>query len=600
MSSAPNNNSLTKTKLRQPGIGTRVSNWLRAWYWLISIILILISLVLGFVGYREYLGPQATAFDALYKTFKIAGLGADVSGNVPWTLEVSRFATPLLFAHAVFLGLGALFRERYNLARLLWWRNHIVICGLGKKGLLLAKALREQGHRVVVIDNAQSNAYGDEFRFRDIILLHGDAQDLFVLRRAAVQRARFLFAFTGSDGRNAEIAMQARTLIGEGASQLTSFAHIHDLELCRFLREREVESVQSSPVKVEFFCIYETGARNLLDRHPFIDPPSTANNAPPHIVVVGPGRFGSSLVLQSARAWRNAGGNQQHKMRITIVDRGGAERLERLRSRFPQVNSVCEFEVVPLDTLAPDFARGAFLFDINGKTSASAIYICFDDETAGLTAAFTLNRCCERRAVSVPIVVRMSEASGFAAMFSASDDGGNIRAFHLLDETCTPERLCVSTNELIAKALHAEYLRSVAATGAVMESNPATVQWDKLSEPLKESNRQQAAHLAQRLHRCGYQIVPLSDWEAENFAFADIEVDEMARMEHERWCAEKKRAGITYAAGPRTKKTHPNLVAWDQLDDDTQEKAQGIVRAAARVLASVGFQVEKLRDHAPL
>ncbi|MCC6153967.1 MAG: hypothetical protein IT367_09430, partial [Candidatus Hydrogenedentes bacterium] len=45
---------------------------------------------------------------------------------------------------------------------------------------------------------------------------------------------------------------------------------------------------------------------------------------------------------------------------------------------------------------------------------------------------------------------------------------------------------------------------------------------------------------------------------------------------------------------------HPNLVAWDQLDDDTQEKAQGIVRAAARVLASVGFQVEKLRNHAPL
>lgn len=598
--SSTHNKPAAKSKLRQLSVGTRVANWFRAWYWLVSIVLIFISLGLGYVGYRDYLGPQATAFDALYKTFKIAGLGADVSGNVPWTLEISRFATPLLFAHAVFVGLGALFRERYNLARLLLWRNHIVIGGLGKKGLLLAKALREQGHRVVVIDNEHSNAYRDEFRFRDIILLHGDAQDLFVLRRAAVHRARFLFALTGSDGQNAEIAMQARTLIGEGTSRLTCFAHIHDLELCRFLREREVESVQSSPVKVEFFCIYETGARNLLDRHPFIDPANTANDVTPHIVVIGPGRFGSSLVLQSARAWRNAGGNQQRKMRITIVDRGGAERLERLRSRFPQINGVCEFEVIPLDTLAPDFARGAFLFDINGKASASAIYICFDDESAGLTAAFTLNRCCERRGASILIIIRMSEASGFAAMFSASDDGGNIRAFHLLDETCTPERLCVSTNELIAQALHAEYVRSVAATGAVTESNPATVPWDKLSEPLKESNRRQAAHLAQRLHRCGYQIVPLSDWEAENFAFADIEVDEMARMEHERWCAEKKRAGIAYGPGPRTKKTHPNLAAWDQLDDDTQEKSRGIVRAAPCVLASVGFQVEKLRDRAPL
>ncbi len=594
MSSASDDKKAAGAKLRRPGFGTRVANWIRAWYWLISIVLIFISLGLGFVGYREYLGPQATAFDALYKTFKIAGLGADVAGNVPWTLEVSRFATPLLFAHAVFLGLGALFRERYNLTRLLWWRNHIVICGLGKKGLLLAKALREQGYRVVVIDNAQNNAYGDEFRFRDIILLHGDAQDLFVLRRAAVHRAQFLFALTGSDGQNAEIAMQSRAMIGAGASQLTCFVHVLDLELCRFLREREVESLQSSPVKVEFFCIYETGARNLLDRYPFIAA-EAENDSTPNIVVVGPGRFGSSLILQAARAWRNAGGNPQRKMRVTIVDRGGVERLERLRSRFPQINSVCEFEVVPVDTLAPDFARGAFLFDINGKASASAIYICFDDESAGLTAAFTLNRCCERRGASVPIVIRMSEASGFAAMFSASEDGGNIRAFHLLDETCTPERLCVSTNELIAQALHAEYVRSVAATGAATENNPATSVWDKLSEPLKESNRQQAAHLSQRLHRCGYQIVPLSDWDAENFEFADVEVDEMARMEHERWCAEKMRAGITYAPGQRTKKTHPNLVAWDQLDNDTQEKARDIVRAAPRVLASVGFQVEKVR-----
>jgi hypothetical protein len=411
-----------------------------------------------------------------------------------------------------------------------------------------------------------------------------------------VTRASHVLALTGSDACNAEIATLVRRLAARsGAHGVKCFAHILDLDLCRFLREREVESVSGPEIKVEFFCIHETGARVLLSKFGFLEAMPAAEAPPPHIVIVGPGRFGASLIVQAAREWRNAGGNAAHKLRITIVDHSGATRLERLRARFPQIDSVCEFELVSLHTLSPEFSKAAFLFDLNGKCTVSTVYIGLDDESAGLTAAFTLNRCLERRGVSVPIVVRMSEGSGFAAMFSdrAAGASTNIRAFHLLDETCMPAKLCVSTNELVAQALHNQYLASVRGVDGSLPPGPAVVEWDKLPEPLRESNRQQALHLSQRLHHCGYQIIPLSDWEAENFVFADAEVEQMARMEHERWCAEKKQAGMTYAAGPRTKTTHPNLLPWDQLDDEAQEKTRAIVRSAPRVLASVGFQVEK-------
>ncbi|MDZ4857807.1 MAG: NAD(P)-binding protein [Candidatus Hydrogenedentes bacterium] len=563
----------------------------RAWYWLLSIVLIVASLTLGFIGFRIQLGAEASTLDALYKTFKTINLSADVTSPVPWQLEVARFATPLLFANALIVGLGALFWERFNLFRLLWWRNHVVICGLGKKAELLAKDFRKANRRVVVIDNVRQNTHRDEFRFRGIVLLVGDARDEVLLRRAGIARAKYVLALTGDDGSNAQIAAVCRAMSSQTRKfPATCFAHIVDLDLCRFLREHEVESTSASPFRVDYFSIYEIGARQLLAKHPFTG--QDLSSPPPHVVVVGPGRFGASLILQATREWRNAGGTETNKLRVTVIDRAGPENLERLRTRYPQVNAICDFTVLALDTLSPEFSRATFLFDENGHCDVSAIYITIDDDSASLTAAFALNRRLEHMGDVAPIVVRMSEGSGFAAIFS-EDATTAIRGFHLLDETCLPGRLCVSTNERIARALHSDYLDKNRERKMKTATDPSLAQWEQLPEYLRESNRRQATHLAQRLRATGYQIAPLTDWNAEHYEFAAEEIERMAALEHERWCEQLRGEGFKYAAGPKTRNTHPSFQPWDKLDGQAKQTAREIVSAAPRVLALVGFQIEK-------
>jgi len=582
---------------RKRSLRDAVGGWLRDWYWLLSLILIVASLALGFVGFRIQLGGNASNLDALYKTFKTINLSADVTSPVPWQLEVARFTTPLLFANALILGLGSLFWERFNLLRLLFWRNHVVICGLGKKGSMLAKEFRAINRHVVVIDKSRSNAHRDEFRFRDIILLTGDARDAVLLRRAAVSRAKVVLALTGEDGCNAEIAAVCRTLIDPARQNVPAcFAHIADLDLCRFLREREIETLSRSPFRIDYFCIHEVGARLLLAHHPFFDTaPDAVHVRAPHIIIVGPGRFGASLITQAAREWRNAGGSPANRMRVTVIDKSGPQNLERLRVRHPHLDSVCEFQFEALESTSTAFSLGNFLYDAEGACTASAVYITFDGDGVALNAAFAINRRLERSGDSVPVVVRMSEGTGFAAMFTKRDTAApatNIRAFHLLDETCLPSRLCMSMHDIIAMGLHAEYLAQHGP--ASPDADPAIAPWEKLPAHLQRSNRLQANHLAERLRACGYQIVPLNDWEAEHYTFEDSEIERMAIMEHDRWCEEKKNAGISYAAGAKTKTTHPGLVPWDKLDEENRERAREIVRAAPRVLANVGFQVERI------
>jgi hypothetical protein len=88
----------------------------------------------------------------------------------------------------------------------------------------------------------------------------------------------------------------------------------------------------------------------------------------------------------------------------------------------------------------------------------------------------------------------------------------------------------------------------------------------------------------------------LLDWDAELFQFTPAEIDQLARMEHDRWLAERGRAGWSY--GPTRdpqKKTNPLLVPWDQLPAVVQEQNCSSVRELPGFLARAGFQIYRRR-----
>ena len=519
-----------------------------------------------------------------------------VSGPVPWELQLARLLAPAIAGYAAVRALALLFRERLERFRVRFLRGHVVICALGRKGLLLARSLRQRGDRVVVIEGDAENDLIETARGYRATVLIGDARENHVLRNARVDRASHLVAVSGDDGVNAEVAVRAQELVGERKGRpLTCLVHIVDPQLCSLLSMQEIGRRKDQAFRLDYFNVFESGARALLADYPAAG--MSGEDQPRHIVVVGLGQFGESLVVQAAREWRTTSGGAANPLRVTIVDQEACRLTESMCIRHPWLSQVCVLQPLEMLFESRQFAEGGFLFDVDGRLDVSMIYICVDDDSQGLSAALILHRHVRRR--EVPIVVRMVHGAGLASLLGeeqlTEDEFAGLHAFGLLERMCNPDLLFAGTYETLALAMHEEYVREKEREGETPETNPAMAPWADLEAGFKESNREQAAHIGAKLAAVGCDLAPLADWDAESFAFTSEEIEKLAKMEHVRWLDERQRAGWTLGPRDPRKKVSPYLVRWDQLGEEIKEYDRIFIRGLPRFLARAGFQIVRLK-----
>jgi ppGpp synthetase/RelA/SpoT-type nucleotidyltranferase len=148
------------------------------------------------------------------------------------------------------------------------------------------------------------------------------------------------------------------------------------------------------------------------------------------------------------------------------------------------------------------------------------------------------------------------------------------------------------TREKLAQAVHNHDRRTRLAT--TQSEDLSLAEWDELEENLKESNRQQADHIAEKVQRLGCTLHVVAGREPSPMTFTDAEIDLMAAMEHGRWTAERLLGG--WAWGPEKdviKKISPYLVAWSDLPQDVRERDRDTVRKIPQFLAGVGLEVRR-------
>ena len=151
------------------------------------------------------------------------------------------------------------------------------------------------------------------------------------------------------------------------------------------------------------------------------------------------------------------------------------------------------------------------------------------------------------------------------------------------------DRLFLEKRDSIAQAIHEKYLQD--QKGNKPSDDPAMDPWEALSESLKESNRQQADQIMEKLRRIECDIrLPGSNPPAP-FAFKPEEVEILAEMEHDRWVAERKDDG--WRIGPRDpeKKLSPYLVDWNDLEEEIRDYDRHAVLGIPATLAQVGLEV---------
>jgi hypothetical protein len=569
--------------------------------WLLLGAAWLVALVLGMFGFGHYaaLHNQAHTFwDNFYLTLQLITLNSGgLDQPIPLELDLARFLLPGLTLAAAANALLGIFRQQVDMSRMRSLKNHIIICGLSHKGYLLATSFRAQGDSVVVIEQNEDNDWIESCRIQGILLLFGDASDPVLLDLAGVKTARGLFAVCDEDGINAEIALHARDLIDKRKGPpLICLAHIATPSLHALMLERE-SMLESSPFRLELFNVFERGARRLLQTYPAWNPETLPTSATPHILLVGLGRLGEYLILHAARDWwaQHARG----RLRITIVDRRAATKVESLDIRFPQLKKACELIPLTMDVHSPEFERADFLFDGTGKAAVNAIYVLMDDDSLDLHAGLTLHHRLPQ-ASAVPIVMRMAGQMGLSRLLRERQNHSgstyrNLFAFALLDSTCTPELLHTTQRDLLARAVHEDYIAQHRKNGAFDESLPGLQPWDRLIEAYRQPNYRFADHIKTLLESVGYSITRLVDWDAPYQQLGSADVEAMSRLEHKLWLEDKTVEGWRFAPGSKdaNAKTNPDMVPWEKLSPAEKEKNRQEILGIPSFLGRAGYQIKK-------
>ncbi|PSF31380.1 potassium channel protein [Aphanothece hegewaldii CCALA 016] len=89
-------------------------------------------------------------------------------------------------------------------------RDHVIICGYGRLGQILARKLQESQQPFVVIDNNSDRILQAEEK--GYLILEGNAADENILHTAGIQKARYLTTVLPDDALNVFITLTAREL----------------------------------------------------------------------------------------------------------------------------------------------------------------------------------------------------------------------------------------------------------------------------------------------------------------------------------------------------------------------------------------------------
>jgi hypothetical protein len=554
-------------------------------------ILALAALALGFYGFL--FESHESPLNALYSTLSLLAFSYQEphSGTTP-TLQIARFMAPAVTAFATFTALTKLLQEQWQVIRARRHRGHIVVCGLGQRGLRLVRSLREQlpPRAVVAIEADPANPHIETARRLGAFVVVGDASDPETLSDAGTKRATTLISLCAEDATNAAVASVARELSTGRNGGLSAYCHAGDADLVEHLTGVGIAAA-SEKFSLEWFSIPERAARLLLEEAA-LSRRVVSRDA--HLIVVGSDDLARSIVVNASRQWHSLTGSGGTPLRITIADAGARGWISEIVDRFPLVAQTVELVAYERDLRSTTHlheARQVF-------EDAAAVFVCASTDTESLEIAFALTQVVDRH--EIVIVRLLVESEGFANLLTAAesstgavaadDEMEGIRVFNIIDRTCTAAMITDGLVETLARALHTIYIHQPTYSSDV--GRPLGP-YEKLPDGFKESNRAQARHVAAKLHRFGWGVRPLMAWNDSLHAFSKEQVDELAQLENERW--NKERHAQNWKWGPKTireQKIHELLdVPWDDLPEEAREYDREFVRQLPRVLADAGYEI---------
>ena len=217
------------------------------------------------------------------------------------------------------------------------------------------------------------------------------------------------------------------------------------------------------------------------------------------------------------------------------------------------------------------------LLGINGGTIAAAEYRI----AAALGARVALVEKSGREAAKI---FTDPDWEGSPNLVAMPADAMTIRAFVGYGKS----KLSAETCDAISQGIHDAYRRNKSQPSA----DPSMADWAHLRDDLKNSNRDQANHIFEKLREIGCTVEPVASGGPMPFEFSPQEIERLAEMEHGRWNAERLLDGWRYGPSKNlARKISPYLVPWAELPDSVKEWDRDAVMEIPVLLAKVGMHI---------
>lgn len=524
-------------------------------------------------------------------------------------IETGRWAGAVtIFVTAGLLLWKRLTRE-FRLVRLKFWSEHHVVCGLGQKGMAIVHCLktREAGSprpdrwvHVVVIDLAPDEEAMDKCAEMGVCLIIGDAADPKVLAKARVFVAKEVIVITPEDEINIRIATEIRKVCAINGSQLVDcFIHLSNIHLRERLQKHAADDTNiKHRCRLSFFDVFDSEARRVLLELPLDGAGITqADKRVVHMVILGFGRMGRSLVLRAAKMGHFANAKP---LRISVIDRNAILQQERFLFHHP---IFAEQKICRLDFHQTDAESIVARKLIEGwaaePNTLLHLFLCLDGNAIGVEIGLRLQEALAGHAdctLKLRIKHRASLADILEQTLPRSPD---ISAFGMVEDTCCDQSFRREENDPLARAAHEDFVQHrLGDSSRKPDSDLALNDWNQLQDGLRESNRQQADHIGIKLRSIGCAAVEKSDPHEPVTRFTAWEIEILAKMEHMRWNAERWLSGWRYGV-PSNKREliNENLQSWDALHNSIKKYDREAVANIPMILAIANPPMKVVRQN---
>lgn len=161
--------------------------------WLNSLYFVVVTVAT--VGYGDINLANADAFSKIFGVMLI--LSSTVFIWMIFSLTVDQ-----VLKKRIMLALG---RKKYR------YKDHVILCGLGRLGYFIAEELLQQGEKLIIIEQDEDGRYLDYFRQLGAEVYVGDGRSSKVMDDTNVAQAKALISVISNDSMNLEIGLNSRS-----------------------------------------------------------------------------------------------------------------------------------------------------------------------------------------------------------------------------------------------------------------------------------------------------------------------------------------------------------------------------------------------------